>query len=655
MKSFYLSFLFFVSFVTVKAQTDIARHACAETKIRRVEERLQAKPTVEDPRENNYDVKYVHLDIAVNNLNTNVKGVATTKAVVTATSMSEYVFELIGEFTIDSLKFNGVTLASTLSGSVRSVALPSALSVNTLFTVQVYYHGEPSFGPGFFTTGIRTEVSPTWGASVTYTLSEPYAASDWWPVKQSLMDKIDSSDVWLTIPAGLKAGSNGVLKAVTPVAGGKFRYEWQNRNPIDYYLISFAVSTYVDYSYYMHFDNSTDSMLIQNYVYDNPATLPYFKEEIDSTALMINYFSGLFGRYPFWEEKYGHCMSPLGGGMEHQTMTTLGNFETSLVAHELGHQWFGDHVTCGTWQDIWLNEGFASYLDYLFINRFHGSVASRSRMNTVHNNIMGENDGSVYCTDTTDVGRIFSGRLSYDKGAAVIHTLRFIINNDNLFFGMLKNYQQQFANGNATTEEFKTFATTQANQNLDAFFDQWIYGEGFPTYAVQWNQVGDQVVFIVNQTTAAPSSVSFFNTPLAIQFTSPQGDTIVRIANNTSPQTHSFTWNKPMNGMVIDPDNWIINKTGTVGRDHSLTINGYDTTLFLIYPNPTSNDWSLDGMPTDCTLRLTDIAGRVLWTGENKSSNRIQIKATDYAPGLYLLHIYKEGSVDDTIKLQKMK
>eukprot|EP01030_Chromulinospumella_sphaerica_P015185 gene15185-14982_t len=155
------------------------------------------------------------------------------------------------------------------------------------------------------------------------------------------------------------------------MSGGRNRYEWKHRYPIDYYLVSASVARYVDYSFKMHLEGSADSMLIQNYVYDNPLTLPFFKNVIDSTGILVNYFSSIYGRYPFWKEKYGHCMAPLSGGMEHQTMTTLGYFQGWLVVHELGHQWFGDNVTCGTWRDIVMNEGFASYSEYLYYDKFY--------------------------------------------------------------------------------------------------------------------------------------------------------------------------------------------------------------------------------------------------------------------------------------------
>lgn len=638
----------------VVAQQDHRATGCAQSKQRSFRNNhLLGKPTIGDPLEESYDVQHVHLDLTLDNNSTTLKGIATTHATTTV-AMAEYAFELISDYTIDSLKINGAIRPVTLTGYVRKAALTAVLPAGSQFTVQVYYHGAASSGGGFFGGGIRKQTSPTWGTDVTYTLSEPFAAKDWWPCKQSLQDKIDSADIWLTIPAGLKGGSNGVLKAITPVAGGKVRYEWKNSNPIDYYLISVAVAPYIDYSYYMHFNGSTDSMLVQNYVYDNPLTLPEFKDVIDSTGPMINYFSSLYGRYPFWKEKYGHCMAPLGGGMEHQTMTTLGNFSPSLVAHELGHQWFGDHVTCSTWADIWLNEGFASYSEYLYEAHSNGATAAALKMSMIHNDVMDEPDGSVYCTDTTDEDRIFDSRLSYDKGAAIVHTLRFVAGNDVLFFTLLQHYQQQFGGGTATTEQFKAFAATEYGQNMDAFFSQWIYGEGYPTYAAKWNQVGDQVIFRLSQTTSKPSSVSFFVTPLELRLSSATGDTVVKVYNNIADQNFTFTWNKTMTGMAVDPNNWILNKTGSIVKDNTLlSLEDASSIIGKVYPNPTLKNWTVDGLTPGCSLNLTDMSGRLLWQGNNGSKAVLNVDASDLATGMYLLRITDKQGHSQNIKLLK--
>jgi len=615
-------------------------------------------PSIADSRENDYDVTYVKLDVKADNRSNYLEGRAYTRAAVTAGSMNAYVFELVPAYTVDEVRVNGSIMPLTTSGPVRIVQLPAPLPAGASFEAEVHYRGQAAVGEGFFSAGIRTELAPAWNTQVTYTLSEPFAARDWWPCKQSLQDKIDSSDIWITVPDSLKAGSNGILERVTPLTGGFSRYEWKSRNRIDYYLLSFAAGVYTDYSYYMHFDGSSDSMLVQNYVYASRGALESYKAQIDSTALMVNYFSGLFGRYPFWEEKYGHCITPLGGGMEHQTMTTLNNFGSALVAHELGHQWFGDHVTCGTWSDIWLNEGFASYLAYLYNGYAHGDAAARTDMHSIHSNVLAEPAGSVYCYDTTDVSRIFSGRLSYSKGAAVIHTLRFVFRNDSLFFAMLRDYLQLYGGHTATTEQFKAHAAAYYGSDLDIFFDQWIYKEGYPVYTGSWNQVADRMIVRLVQTTSAPGSVALFRTPLELRFMAADGtDTLVRVENDLADQRYVFGWpGKVITGMEIDPQNNVLNRVDDLVRDYALlSPAGPDTTLFLVYPNPSGGNWQVAGIPPGCTLRLTDASGRLLWKGSAYRGSSVSINQPLIARGVYFLHLYKEGVTNRVLKLVRSR
>ena len=631
----------------ISAQESLTTKYCADSKISKLK---TAKTTVANLAEDEYDMQYVKFNISLTNLSTFISGDVTTKAKVVASSMPAYVFELHNELTVDSVFINGLKMTATTNGNLRTVAMPTALIQNSMFTAQVFYHGQPTPGAGFFTRGLNNQSSPTWGTQVTYTLSQPYMAMDWWPTKQSLTDKIDSADIWITVASNLKAGSNGVLQNVTPMPGSKMRYEWKTKYPIDHYLLSAAVAPYVDYSFFVKFPGSNDSMLFQNYVYSNPSTLPYWKSQIDSVGGMIQYFSQLFGRYPFWQEKYGHCMAPLGGGMEHQTMTTQGTFSTTLSAHELGHQWFGDHVTCGSWKDIWLNEGFASYLEYIYVDHFRGAPQAYNYMLDKHNSVLQKPDGSVYVDDTTDANRIFSSRLTYNKGGAIVHSLRFVFNNDSLFFQMLRTYQNQFGGKTATTPDLKMVAQQALGQNLDTFFDQWIYQQGYPIYDAQWNQVGNVVIVKLDQTTSH-SSVNLFHTPIELRLSSLTGDTVVRVYNNAAPQIFYFTWDKTMTGMSIDPNNWLLNDVGSIVNDNSLlSTKELSKSNFKVFPNPAHDAWSVTGLNTNSSLQLTDMNGRLIWEG--KANNTATVPANNLSRGVYLLKISNNFSAT-TLKLVK--
>jgi aminopeptidase N len=617
--------------------------------------KLAGKTTVASPDEDKYDVKYVKLDISMTNANTSIGGNVITKAVSVVSSLPSYVFEIKPPLTVDSVFIDGVSHTYTIAGDLCTVPFTTPRTMGTMFTAQVYYHGTPIPGAGF-NVGITSSNSPSWGTRSTFTLSESYHAKDWWPCKQSLMDKIDSCDIWITVPDTLKAGSNGMLTNITPVDATHDRYEWKERYPIDYYLISAAVAPYVDYSYYMHFSGSTDSMLVQNYVYSNPATLPYFKSVIDSTGMMIDYFSKLYGRYRFWKEKYGHCMARLSGGMEHQTMTTLGFFEGTLVAHELGHQWFGDNVTCATWADIFVNEGFAAYTEYLFIDHFRNHAKATTDIRDRQDNVKSAPGGSVYVDDTADEGRVFDSRLSYDKGACVLHMLRSIVSNDSLYFSIYRNYQQQMRDSTATAADFATVAKAIAGTvvngiNLDTFFNQWIYKEGFPTYTITWNQVDTNVFIKISQNTSVPASVSYFSLPVEIKLTSATGFTTVKLNNDQQDQVFSLSWNQPITSLVVDPRYWLVYDLNSITKDVSLGTVGtgqLSMSQLQVVPNPSTTGWQVQNISVNSTLSLTDVNGRLLWSSDNNVATSVSIPAQGLATGVYMLRVTGNGSTTTT-------
>jgi aminopeptidase N len=626
------------------------QHFCASTKSQAYTATTALKGTIADTAEAHYDVKYVKLDIALTNANSSVSGFATTRA-VTILPTNTYVFELTNELAVDSVKINGTRRPTTSTGDVRRVTLAATLPANTAFEATVYYSGVIPSGTGFFGRGINTVLSTAMNRTVTYTLSQPYSAKDWWPCKQDLQDKIDSTDIWLTVDSSLKAGSNGLLERIT-TTGAKKRYEWKNRYAIDYYLLSAAVAPYLEYSYYLHFNNSTDSMLVQNYIYGN--SLAQRKPILDSTGLMINYFSDIFGRYPFWKEKYGHCTVPLSGGMEHQTMSTMGLYGADIVAHELGHQWFGDHVTCATWKDIWLNEGFASYTEYLYSEHFGTAAATRQKMTNVHRDAMypfrspvTDPTGTLYVNDTTDIAMIFSSQLSYNKGSAVAHMLRFEANNDSLFFGTLRHYLQQYGGKTATTEQFKTLVAQSYGRNMDTFFTQWVYNSGWPIFVTSWNQAGSNVFINLNQWGTGNNPV--FSTPLEIKLTGPQGDTTFRVYTHTTTSLFTLNWNKTVSNIEIDPDNWILDEPGQITRDRSLGIStpGLHAN-YQVYPNPVSRllqvNYSAPG-----TLQITDITGKqLLSTALTGATGTASVDMQPFPQGIYLYRILQADGTPAT-------
>lgn len=618
--------------------------------------RAQHKTTVATPEENDYDVKGLKFNLSLTNTSTYVSGDVTTYARTNIANFGLYAFELHNAMTIDSLKINGqlnTNISST--GAVRKVTLNTPLAANTDFTVQVFYHGTAPGGNGqFFTGGLHNITLPS-GTKLMYSLSDDLFADDWWPSKQSIQDKIDSVTMWLTVDDTLKAGSNGLLKNTTSLPGNKLRYEWETNYPIDYYLICVAVAPYKEYSYYMHFtDGSNDSMLVQNYYYDSAAFFtPNTKSLLDSTGLMIDHFSKVFGKYPFSQEKYGHCMTILSGGMEHQTMTFMStpNIRTTLIAHELAHQWWGNSVTYGKWEDIWLSEGMATYTEQLFLEHYWGSAAAKATRTSVFNQVMTQTGGSVWVNDTTNVYRIFDGRLTYNKGAAVAHMLRYIAPHDSLYFVGLRAYQQQYKYGTAVTADLQQVMQQTYGKPLDNFFRQWIYGQGYPMFSVSWDQYLGLSIIRVKQTTSHPS-VKAFQMPLQLKLVYGSNDTTITFNVTDTLNDFYFTLGPLIDTVIVDPDDHIVNRIGTVKHDPGLlSVNTIASLQPKIYPNPAVEGWNIEGLHNGTHLKLTDITGKTLWTGTHAS--RTTIPANNLPTGCYLLEIEEQSGRKMHYKLLK--
>ena len=600
--------------------------------------KTHAKTTVATAEEDYYDVKYVKLDIRATNTSTSITGKTTTVASVTVPTMNVYAFELSPQLTIDSVKIDGNLVPVQSTGFVHMATLPNVINQGVSFTSDVWYHGQPTGGTNFFTNGLLNQTDATIPVQVTHTVSAAYHSRDWWACKQSLSDKIDSSDIWVTVPMGLKVASNGLLKNVTTLLNSDNRFEWSLRNPVDYYLLSFAVAPYDEYNYYMHFPTG-DSMLINNYIYSDPSILQNHKDELDSIKHMINHYSTIFGKYPYHNEKFGICLAPLSGGMENQTMVTVGSLDATLIAHELSHQWWGDNVTCHSLVDMWLNEGWATYAEHLYIEKFWGTQAAKAWRNQTFNYVMTGAGGSVYVTDTTNELRIYDGRLTYNKGAALAHMLRYLIDDDAKFFQTLTTYQQQYKNATATTEDLKNLAEQISGIQLDTFFQQWYMAEGFPFYDAKWYQdANGNVTINLDQTTSRPASVSVFKMPIVLQLKSSQGDTLIRVTNTQASETYHFNWSKQMNDMDNDPENHIVNRIGSIIKDPTLSASTINKEQIKIFPNPSASGWNIINLPKNAKLSLLDVSGRTIWDSIAATDN-VVIPSSSLAPGTYLLHI----------------
>ncbi len=535
----------------------------------------------------NYDLKYHRLEFTVNPAQAFITGTVTSHFVAKE-NLNTVTFELVDNMIVSQVMQRGTPLSFTQNNDDEVViTLPQMQAQGVLDSLSVSYSGNPvSSGFGSFETDTHN------GDPVMWTLSEPFGAKAWWPCKQDLNDKIDMIDVYITTPRfnpsneEYIAVANG-LEISQTINGSNKTTHYRHQYPIPAYLIAIVVTNYTVYSHTVA--NNGNPFEIVNYIY--PEDISYAQSRTPITVDIMNLFADLFEPYPYANEKYGHAQFGWGGGMEHTTVSFMGSFSRGLIAHELGHQWFGDKVTCGSWQDIWLNEGFATYLSGLVIEDFDGESDFKTWRQDKIGSITDSPDGSVYvpAQDTTSVNRIFSSRLSYNKGSMVLHMLRKKLG-DAIFFQGLKDYlaDPALSYGYAKTPDLiRNMEAAAGGEDLSEFFNDWIYGEGYPRYTIRWNQAGGQsnINLEISQTQSHPS-VSFFEAPVPLRINGTQGETLdIVLDNTTNNQAFQPAVGFTVQNIQFDPDYHLIS------RSNNVVLGTEDFTLdqqFGIYPNPTS-------------------------------------------------------------------
>jgi len=596
--------------------------------------------------QNAYDVKWYFLNLNAENNTVELSGDVTIKAQVVWDKMDTFSFHLHRDYTIDRILING-TEYPVINQEDERLVINLGIPKNTLFDAQIFYHGTYSGTGGFLNAGITTEKDTRWGDfNVTWTLSEANNAFHWFPVKQNLTDKADSSWVFVTTTKPNMVASNGLLKNVVDLPNNKVRYEWKSSYPIDYYLIFIAVAQYQDYTIYATIPQTGKQMPIQNYIYNSAQCLSENKTSMDATKDMIEYYSEIFGEYPFSREKYGHALSRMGGAMEHQTMTTTGYLYDDIVAHELVHQWFGDNVTCASWQHIWLNEGFARYGELLWNEHKLGKITAFSnyKSNIINSVINNGKTGSVFVPigDIDNENRIFNGTLSYNKASTLLHMIRYLLeDNDDLFFNVLQTYQNRFKDHVATSEDFKNVLEEISGMDFTTFFDQWLYGQGYPMFNIKWNQLDEMLNINSVQTTTAPNITPLFKVTyeLKINYEDNTSEVIPFYHDETTKQfTYIIPDHKTVKSINFDPNNWIL-ATAVFAPN---SVEDFNNDKFITaYPNPTTGELRITSYKLQITnVEVFDIYGKNVFSHSPLiSHSSFLINISHLNSGVYFLSV----------------
>jgi hypothetical protein len=352
-----------------------------------------------------------------------------------------------------------------------------------------------------------------------------------------------------------------VLDSIVPGESTHARvFHYSCRYPIAAYLFSLAIAPYVVWEQSYAYNEGRDTMPIIHYVY--PEYYAMSLNTYGKTPLVMDVYTRAFGPYPFLAEKYGHAsVGYSAGAMEHQTVSSMSGtrfgFESGVIIHELAHQWWGDMVTCATWHDIWLSEGWATYAEAVYELDRLGWVCYHQYMN----NLAYYGTGSVYRYGINDLYSIFNVNLIYNKAAWVVHMLRGVLGEEKFAAGMAA-YRNAFAYGSATTEDFKTAWEQGTGVELDAFIDQWIYGEQYPryeySYLVEPVQTGGYDLFLAVQQVQL-STPQTFVMPVDFYFErgSGLGDTLTVNVKERS-QVSRLHFDEPVTAVELDPAGWIL-------------------------------------------------------------------------------------------------
>ena len=596
----------------------------------------------------NIDVKFYYIDIEIGIYTHFVGGNVTCRFTPLVADLNTININLNSSMTVDSVSSPCESFYH--DNDLLIITLDNNFNPGDLIDITIYYHGVPVLAGGY--KGLRYELHAS-GEPIIATLSTPYLAHYWYPCKDGPQDKPDSMYMDITIPDEIVNGqplmaiSNGVLENV--IDNGDTRtFQWRHRYPIVTYYIMAAVSNYV---HFQEIFNGTggESFPLDYYVFQE--SLNSSQTGVTNLPEVIQFYSDVFGPYPFREEKYGMTQLGFYGAIENQTNTITNNMSSSWFytsIHELGHMWFGDMITLANWHHCWLNEGFATYSEALWDEYKYGFEAYKTNMS--NNEYWG--GGTLYLQNAADTFNTFQS-IFYTKGAYTVHMLRGVLG-DVQFFDALLNYSQDpdFMYKNASTEDLQASFEASSGMDLDFFFDEWVYDERFPVYHYNYAQNTNNDLFVVIYQAQEElfGYRPLFEMPVRIKANFiGGGDTTFLVWNDEQTQQFNFSTNEAVSSVEIDPDKWILRQTLyqpnlPVGLDENAS-----GSLIRVYPNPFNDVVQIflgEQIQSNISIRIIDLKGRLIynlspaasftnsisWNGCDLSGKRLE-------PGIYLLQV----------------
>lgn len=627
----------FIGYLFSQVQTDKPIETCGH--LRSANKLLSSKSTLTEDQ-GKIDITYYRIDLEIDIVEQEISGSVIVNGLVGFDQPDSIVFDLSNDLEVDSLNLNNEPSSFIHEDNLLKIPAGVSIPEGYDFNVEIFYHGTPSSsGFGSFNFDAHAGIDHIW------TLSEPYGARDWWPCKDDPSDKADSVDVIITVPEAQIVVSNGLMVQELELENDRKQYHWSERYPICTYLVSVTTYPYtVWHDQYIGLEG--DTLPLDYYVYPDHYDLVY--DNYLLTNDMMEVFAERFGEYPFMGEKYGHAEFGRGGGMEHQTISSMGGHSQWLIAHELGHQWWGNLVTCASFHHIWLNEGFARFSEAIWYEAYNGVEAYKDYWQT--HAYYGP--GTVIVEDPSTTSQIFNGSLTYNKGGWVVHMLRGVMG-DSLFFEALKSYayNDTLAYSAVTTEDLQAVFEDVSEIDLNDFFQQWIYGDYYPRYGVSWERLENEELLVKIQQLQA---WQYFHMPIDLQVITQSDTLIFRLDNQGELQEYNLGFiNSPTFNIRLDPDNWILKEVEYLAVDG---LNPDQSQLFLYpnYPNPFNPETSiLYYIPDNLgeikpSIKIYDIKGRmidkVIVDRAGPGLNKTKWNASGHGSGTYFIRLETDNS-----------
>jgi aminopeptidase N len=569
---------------------------------------------------------------------------------------------------INSVGMSGVSF--THASNLLTINLDRTYNPNEIVYVQINYQHLNVTDQAFYT-----------GNGGVFTDAEPEGARKWFPCWDRPFDKA-TVDMTVKVPANVRIGSNGRLNDST-LTGDTLYYHWISRDPVATYLtvLTGKVNYNLNIVYYHKISNPSDSVPIRFYY--NSGENPFPIQNI--IADMTTYYATLFGEHPF--EKNGFTTAPASGftwgGMENQTLTTFcqGCWSANLTSHEFAHQWFGDAITCGTWADIWLNEGFATYCEALYYEHTGGYSSYKSDIVSDASQYLSSNPGwpmynPSWAENTPPVNTLFNTAITYNKGACVLHMMRYVLG-DATFFNVLHAYGTDTANfryKNSVTDDFTAKVTAVAGQDMSWFVNEWVKEPNHPVYAniyqITTNSGSNWTVgFQAKQT---QTNSVFHKMPIVVKISFTSGpDSSIRVMNDVNNQIWYWNFNRqPLtsNAVSFDPNNDIVLKQGTTTQGTIQAVNNNNNqlpfmyALYQNYPNPfnpvTKINFDLPERNT-VTLKIYNVLGEVVAVPINNETKiagnySVEFNAVNLPSGVYYYEL-KAGNYSEVKKMVLIK